>query len=87
MTRKLQLSIEGRNLDWTLHMEGNGWSIGQIQVALLNDIRTELKSLNTVLHCSNFLDIPHKLDRIKRNTTKKRKRKVVAAKPKLRVVR
>lgn len=45
-----------------------------IQVALLMDIRDELKSMNAILHCSNFLRIPHKLDEIRRNTAKKRKR-------------
>jgi len=43
------------------------------------DLRDELKSLNAVLHCSSFLDIPHKLEVIKRNTTKKPRPK----KPKL----
>lgn len=57
-----------------------------LQTAALFAIRDELQRLNCLLHCSNFQDIPHKLERIKRNTTKKRKR-VVKAKPKLRVVR
>lgn len=66
--------------------EGKTLSWDEVQVAVMMDIRDELKRLNAVLHCPNFLDIPHKLERIKRNTTKKRKPRVVA-KPKLRVVR
>jgi len=42
-----------------------------IKVALLMDIRDELKSMNAILHCSNFLRIPRKLDEIRRNTAKK----------------
>ena len=48
-----------------------------IKVALLMDIRDELQSLNRVLHCTNFLRIPQKLDDIRRNTAKK-KRKLIA---------
>lgn len=29
------------------------------------DIRVELQRLNSLLHCSNFQAIPHKLDRIR----------------------
>ena len=46
-----------------------------IQVSLLMDLRDELKSLNRLLHCSNFIAIPRKLDRIGRNTEKKRRKK------------
>lgn len=44
-----------------------------IHSALLMDIRDELKRLNSTLHCASFLEIPHKLEQIARNT-KKRKR-------------
>lgn len=64
----------------------------EVYVALLMDLRDELRtmradmaSMASTLRCRNFLDIPHKLERIKRNTTKKRKPRVVT--PKLRVVR
>ncbi len=53
-----------------------------IHAALLMDIRDELKRLNSVLHCNNFLAIPSKLDCIVANTKKrkfKRKRKAVIA--------
>jgi len=46
-----------------------------IQLALLMDIRDELKRLNSLLHCTNFLGIPNQLRRIRLNTNKK-KRKV-----------
>jgi hypothetical protein len=56
-----------------------------IMMCALFQIRDELQRLNTLLHCHNFTDIPHKLERIKKNTTKKRKPRAVG-KPKLRVV-
>ncbi len=45
-----------------------------IHSAILMDIRDELKSLNAVLHCPNFLEIPRVLREIRRNTTKNRKK-------------
>lgn len=50
----------------------------QVGIAALYDIRDELKELNRLLHCSNFQNIPRKLDRISFNTAKKRKRKATA---------
>jgi hypothetical protein len=44
-----------------------------IKVALLMDIRDELKQLNRLLHCSNFLNIPSELGHIRRNTLKPRR--------------
>lgn len=46
-----------------------------IQTAVLMDIRDELKSINSILHCSNFLEIPRMLRALKRNTAQKRKPK------------
>lgn len=47
----------------------------EVQTAVLMDLRDELKKLNGTLQCTNFLNIPYKLDRIVRNTTKPRKRR------------
>lgn len=46
-----------------------------IHAALLMDIRDELQKLNQLLHCSNFVGIPSKLERIARNTVKPRKKR------------
>jgi hypothetical protein len=43
------------------------------QLAVLMDIRDELKAINRVLGCSNFLMIPSNLDQIRKNTAKPRK--------------
>jgi hypothetical protein len=51
----------------------SGWTY--VPIALLMDIRDELKSLNALLHCPNFQAIPRKLDRISKNTAKPRKKR------------
>lgn len=64
-----------KNVNWNLP-EGTPTGRGterthiweSIQTALLMDIRDELKELNAILHCSRFLDIPFKLDAIKKHT-------------------
>lgn len=55
---------------------GRVHSWDSIKVSLLMDIRDELKSLNAVLHCTNFLSIPQKLDAISANTRKPKKSKL-----------
>lgn len=57
---------------WTFNERACCWE--EINAQLLMDIRDELKRLNSVLYCRNFLDIPHKLEAIRRNTTKRRKK-------------
>jgi hypothetical protein len=56
-----------------------------LMVAALFSIRDELRRLNRVLQCPNFIAVPSKLDAIAKNTRKRRKPRVVG-KPKLRVV-
>jgi hypothetical protein len=65
-----------KNLDWKLaDLNSNGGlSEIHIQIALLMDLRDELQRLNSLLHCPNFIAIPRKLDRIMRNTTRKRRK-------------
>lgn len=51
----------------------NTWE--HVHVRVLMDIRDELKKMNAILNCRNFIDIPSKLDRIVTNTTKRKPRK------------
>lgn len=46
------------------------WS--QVQLAVLMDLRDELKSINRRLNCSETLGIPRTLRAIQRNTTKRK---------------
>lgn len=54
----------------------DNYTFGAQYLAVLMDIRAELKKLNSLLHCQNATDIPHILRDIKRNTTKPKRRRV-----------
>lgn len=71
-----------KDRDWDIHDELGKTTWEKVPIAVLMDIRDELKTLNRLLHCNNFMAIPFKLDRIALNT-KKPKRK---SRPKLKVV-
>lgn len=47
----------------------------KVQVAVLMDIRREVRALNRLLSCSNFLGIPRTLRSIERNTKKPPRKK------------
>jgi hypothetical protein len=64
-------------------LQNNAWDIWQrdadkkytneqVVQCILLDIRSELIRLNALLHCTNFQNVPLKLDRIARNTTKRK---------------
>ncbi len=62
------------NVDWNLP-ETLSWD--QVPIAVLMDIRDELKAANalqrrlvSVLECASCIDIPRKLESIKRSTAK-----------------
>lgn len=68
MTKAVDFNVQGVDIPST--------SFDDWQLAALAQILIELRKLNSLLHCGNFVDIPRKLDAINRNTTK-RKRKAV----------
>lgn len=62
-----------KDINWQLpEKQLETWA--QVNVAVLMDIRDELKTLNALLRCPNFQAIPAKLDRISRNTAKPKKK-------------
>lgn len=69
------------DVNWQLHMLANGnasWDV--VHSALLMDLRDELKRLNALLHCGNFIGIPSTLTRIARAVEpRKRKRRASRA--------
>lgn len=76
-----------RNVNWHVWQEDDGkYGNDAVMRAIMLDIREELKRLNRVLNCPNFIEVPAILRAIKQNTKKRRKPKAVG-KPKLRVVR
>lgn len=63
-----------KNINWILPTGSNGgldWD--GVKVAVLMDIRDELQTLNRLLGCPNFTDVPHVLRTIARNTAKRKK--------------
>lgn len=65
-----------KDLNWNVADGLIGATNDDAQTSILMDIRDELKSLNKILNCPNFLEIPHILRSIKTNTkrrTSKRK--------------
>jgi len=64
-----------KDVDWRLHANESGtcsWDV--VKVAVLMDIRDELKKLNRLLYCDNFVSVPRILRRISANTSKPRKK-------------
>lgn len=59
--------------DLTNNNGGIEWS--KVPIAVLYDIRDELQTLNRLLSCENFLQIPRVLRAIRSNTSKPRKKK------------
>lgn len=54
------------NSIWSINTNADGTvTTDDAHLAVLMDIRVELQRLNSLLHCSNFQAIPHKLDRIR----------------------
>lgn len=64
--------VRHKNMAWGLKENA---SQEEARLAVLMDIRDELQALNRIIACPNFLQIPRILREIRRNTTKKRKRR------------
>ena len=60
------------NVEWGTH---DPLSVEIATIEVLMDIRTELRRLNALLHCGNFTAIPHRLERIARNTSRPKKKR------------
>lgn len=59
------------NVDWDLTGQNLTWEMAQI--AVLMDIRAELRRLNAIFHCQNFLEVPTILRDIRKQTKKPRR--------------
>lgn len=68
-----------KDVEWKLSDNADGTiPVSYAQIAVLMDLRDELKKLNRLLSCENFTSIPALLRMIRENTAKpKRKRKPV----------
>jgi hypothetical protein len=63
----------GRFKDVNWHLANDLGQARDAQLAVLMDIRDELKQLNRTFGCFNFLEIPGILRKIRANTAKPRK--------------
>lgn len=63
------------DVEWeVLDADGKIWTWARVSVAVLMDIRRELKRLNAAIYCPNFQEIPYRLRKIEGNTRRKKKR-------------
>jgi hypothetical protein len=63
-----------KNQKWNIVPSKDGtFNWDQATVAVLMDIRDELRALNDLLGCPNFADISRTLKQIRYNTTKHRR--------------
>jgi hypothetical protein len=69
-----------KDVDWDLENENGRIDWSRVPIAVLMDIRDELRQLNRLLNCSNTLAIPKTLRAIQTNTARPR-RKPSATKP------
>ena len=70
------MSKQYPDVEWNLANEqGNIATWRHVSIAVLMDIRRELRTLNSLLRCPNFQAMPGYLARISRNTAKPRKAK------------
>jgi hypothetical protein len=67
------VSNRRKDVNWILP-EGT-LNIDQAQLAVLQDVREELRELNNLLRCPNFRNIPTLLAKIASNTTKPRRKR------------
>lgn len=59
------------NINWLVAGEDQKvYSTDHAQLAVLMDIRDQLKTLNALFRCSSFLDIPHKLELTRRHAAR-----------------
>lgn len=69
------MSVDRRlkNVNWSVaEQDGTVPSWERVGVAVMMDIRDELQTLNRLLGCPNFTQIPATLRAIRRNTAKPR---------------
>lgn len=66
-----------KNVEWNVIDENNCWysgcKYGGASLAVLMDIRDELKQLNSLLACPNFIGIPRTLRAIHRKMPTRKK--------------
>lgn len=74
---------QARGLQFAARVNQDGsWPPEYAALAVLQDIRDELRTLNELLACPRFLAIPNRLEAIERNTRKPRRKRASPRKAK-----
>ena len=68
------MSRQAENTEWNVRDADGSITWERAGIAVLMDIRRELRTLNRVLACPNFLEIPRTLRTIRTNTSNLPKR-------------
>jgi hypothetical protein len=55
----------GKDAAWNVYDSDGSTSWDKVEIIVLMDIRDELKKLNALLHCENFISIPRTLKGIR----------------------
>jgi hypothetical protein len=71
------VSVDRRapDVEWQVRDSDGSITWEKVSIAVLMDIRRELKTLNRLLACPNFQAIPRRLLAIEANTRKPRRKK------------
>jgi hypothetical protein len=69
------------DVEWQVRDQHGSITWEKVSIAVLMDIRRELKTLNRLLACPNFLEIPRTLRTIRTNTANLPKRTYPRRKP------
>ena len=59
-----------KDWEWDLGKDGHICTWEEVSISVMMDVRDELKKLNALLHCSNFVAIPDMLRNIRRHTSR-----------------
>lgn len=63
-----------KDISWNLaNSDGKIASWEMVVIAVMMDVRDELKRLNSLLYCHNFTGIPQTLRKVEKNTRKKKR--------------
>lgn len=65
------VDLRRKNIDWNIaDADGSTPTWERVQVAVLMDIRDELRELNAIFKCKNFLEVPRILRGIRRHAAR-----------------
>lgn len=64
-----------KDIQWRVRDQDGEVTFDGAQLAVLMDLRDELKKLNVLLHCRNFTNLPAQIRGLRRDLAPKKRRK------------